>query len=191
MVDLKYPFVYVVVPGNKKGERIGIVELGESGYYVTNLDNHETAEECREHVRLINESRGIPLEVETSMRDGSMFGWHCPAAQPAVEFFKKIRRRQMRKFKVRMTITAACEYEVEVEGSSESNAEDAASALWREKLPDDFQVAKGYITDWDAETTQLTWECGSCEKEISEAEYRANDEMCVACEAADRVRNGS
>jgi hypothetical protein len=97
----------------------------------------------------------------------------------------------MNKYKVRVIVTAVCEYEVEVEESSESLAEDAASALWREKLPDDFQVAKGYITDWEAETVQLTWECAACEKKISEAEFRANDEMCVACEAADRLRNGS
>jgi hypothetical protein len=92
----------------------------------------------------------------------------------------------MAKYKVRVTVTAACEYVVEVEESSESLAEDAASALWREKLPDDFQVAKGYITDWDSEVEQLTWECVSCEKEISEQEYRDHDEMCVLCEAADR-----
>jgi hypothetical protein len=89
----------------------------------------------------------------------------------------------MAKFKVRVTVTAACEYEVEVDESSESAAEDAASALWREKLPDDFQVNKGYITDWESEVEQLTWECVSCEKEISEQEYRDHDEMCALCDA--------
>jgi hypothetical protein len=97
----------------------------------------------------------------------------------------------MAKYKVRMTITAVCEYEVEVEESSESLAENVAVGLWREKLPDDFQVAKGYITDWESEVEQLTWECVSCEKVISEAEYRDHDEMCVSCEAADRALNGS
>jgi hypothetical protein len=96
----------------------------------------------------------------------------------------------MAKFKVKVTVTAQCEYEVEVEAATESDAEDRAHENWRAMLPEDFQVEKGYITDWDTEAEQLTWECVVCDKEISEADYRKFDEMCESCEAADRARTG-
>ena len=86
------------------------------------------------------------------------------------------------KYKIRVKVMAACEYEVEVEHSTESKAEDEACASWRDNMPSDFQVDKGYITDTVIEQTeQLTWECVECEKEITEAIYRENDEMCVEC----------
>jgi hypothetical protein len=68
----------------------------------------------------------------------------------------------MSKFKIRVTVKAECSYEVEVEASAEHEAEDAAARLWRDRLPDDFQVAKGYITDWETETEQLTAICPEC-----------------------------
>jgi protein-arginine kinase activator protein McsA len=90
----------------------------------------------------------------------------------------------MAKYKVKITVKAECTYETEVEASSESAAEDAASGQWRDKLPFDFQVGKGYITDWDAEeTTQLTFECEECETAITEQEYRQHDFMCANCSA--------
>jgi hypothetical protein len=78
---------YVVVPGQPKGERIGIVKLNESGYYLTDYDTHDTEEQCKEHVRYINDQRGISKEIEQSMLEGSMFGWKCPAARPALDYF--------------------------------------------------------------------------------------------------------
>ncbi len=78
---------YTTIPSNPKGQRIGIVKLGELGYYGVDFDHHNTAESAREHVRLLNNRLGIPKEVEQSMRDGSMFGWDVPAAQRAIQFF--------------------------------------------------------------------------------------------------------
>jgi hypothetical protein len=71
----------------------------------------------------------------------------------------------MAKFKIRVTVKAECTYEVEVDHTSEANAEDEAKDLWREKLPDDFQVEKGYVTDWEVETEQLTAVCPDCNVE--------------------------
>lgn len=86
------------------------------------------------------------------------------------------------KYKVEVTVTAQVTYEVEVEASSESKAEDIATGMWRTATPDDFQVEKGYITNWEVDSIQnLTWECEACEKEIPQAEYEKNDFVCDAC----------
>ena len=82
-------YMYVVIPGAAKGKRIGIVKTDENGYYLTNYDHHDTEEGCKEHVRLINEKRGISQDVEDSALFGSMFGWDCPAAQPCLKHFGK------------------------------------------------------------------------------------------------------
>jgi hypothetical protein len=87
----------------------------------------------------------------------------------------------MAKFSVEVTVTASVTYTVEVEESSESRAEDVATSLWRSQLPEDFRVAKGYITDWDAEVKQLSWACESCEIAISENDSRRFDAMCREC----------
>jgi len=79
---------FVAIPGNAKGKRIGIVVYRETGYYVTNYDNHDTIEQCQEHVRLINESRGVSAEIEESAFAGSMFGWDVPGARAAVNYFE-------------------------------------------------------------------------------------------------------
>lgn len=72
------------------------------------------------------------------------------------------------KYKVKVIIKAEVEYEVEVDADSEHKAEDIATGMWREKTPDDFQVNKGYITDWEVdETEQLTYYCVECDKEYS------------------------
>jgi predicted RNA-binding Zn-ribbon protein involved in translation (DUF1610 family) len=68
----------------------------------------------------------------------------------------------MAKFKIRVTIKAECTYEVEMDESTEAKAEDAATLIWREKVPEDFQVEKGYITNWELETEQLTAICPDC-----------------------------
>jgi len=87
----------------------------------------------------------------------------------------------MATYKISVTVVAEAEYEVEVETSSEAKAEDLATAMWREKTPDGFQVDKGYITDWQTESEQTSWECHECGLDISEAIYRRNDEMCDDC----------
>lgn len=85
------------------------------------------------------------------------------------------------KYKVKVTITAQCSYEVEVDERSESMAVDAACAMWRDQLPNDFQVEKGYITDWEDETEQLTFKCEECAVEIFKGQPGFEDEMCPKC----------
>lgn len=88
------------------------------------------------------------------------------------------------KYKVQVTVKAEVTYTVEVEERSESIAETAACAMWRTQLPDDFQVEKGYITDWEIEKIEnLTWECTECDKEITGEESNRNHGLCDACEA--------
>lgn len=88
------------------------------------------------------------------------------------------------KYKVEVTIKAEVSYTAEVEAASEGEAESLATMLWREKTPDDFQVEKGYITDWEIDSVDnLTWECGECEKEISYEESARNRGDCDACAA--------
>ena len=74
---------YVVIPGNKTGERIGLVKFGESGYYQTFYDNAEDIAHCHIAVRLLNDQIGVTQDIEESMLAGSMFGWSCPAARRA------------------------------------------------------------------------------------------------------------
>jgi rRNA maturation endonuclease Nob1 len=90
----------------------------------------------------------------------------------------------MAKFKIEVTIVAKCSYEVEVEASDESKAEDIATGLWREELPDDFQVAKGYITDWEIEDTeQLTAVCERCDVEYPLLDWPDDSDFCTPCGA--------
>ena len=71
----------------------------------------------------------------------------------------------MSKYTVEVTITAHCTYTVELEARDESSAEREAEGRWRELLPEDFQVEKGYISDFSTETEQLTAECPECGEE--------------------------
>jgi|HubBroStandDraft_1064217.scaffolds.fasta_scaffold277378_3 hypothetical protein len=81
---------WVLVPGKRAGERIGIVKLNESGYYLTDYDNVSMSEQdAQATVDHMNEKLGVPKDIAESASDGSMFGWECPAAQPAVEWFKR------------------------------------------------------------------------------------------------------
>jgi hypothetical protein len=77
---------YIFVSGNEPGKRIGIVKWFETGYYATDFDHHQSEEAAREHVRILNYRLGIPEDVAKAALYGSMFGWHVPAAQPAVRF---------------------------------------------------------------------------------------------------------
>jgi hypothetical protein len=74
---------YIFIRSNALGARIGIVKYGESGYYQTNLDNGGADEDCREHIRFLNQRIDVSPEVADAMLYGSMFGWHVPIAQPA------------------------------------------------------------------------------------------------------------
>jgi hypothetical protein len=97
----------------------------------------------------------------------------------------------MGKYKVEVTVKAEVTYTVEVEASSERKAEDLAAGMWREKTPDDFQVAKGYITDWQTEAEQQTHDCEECGKEyavttaaaLSTEAWKEDQDYCAECGA--------
>jgi hypothetical protein len=86
-ISVEQKVAYVVIPGNKRGERIGLIRFGESGYYQTTWDHLETEEECKELVDYMNGKLGVPADVAHAMFVGSMFGWRVPGASGAVQFF--------------------------------------------------------------------------------------------------------
>jgi hypothetical protein len=95
------------------------------------------------------------------------------------------------KFTAKVRIIAESSYEVEIDTDTEANAESEARGMWREKLPGDFQVARGYISNVEVETEQLTADCPRCNKEHtiptadrSEADsdsWHEDSEYCRAC----------
>lgn len=92
MIDISQQFAacYVCVPGNRPGERIGIVKLNESGYYaVPGYDDpRETLLDTKALVAALNKGLEVPEDVCESMFIGSMFGWSCPGAARAVGYWK-------------------------------------------------------------------------------------------------------
>lgn len=83
-------FCAVKIPGKKAGQRIGLVKWYETGYYHSDLDQEDyTDTQVKLRVLEFNTERGIPEDVAGSAGDGSMFGWHVPAAARAIEFFKQ------------------------------------------------------------------------------------------------------
>lgn len=80
---------YTHVLGQPKGRRIGKVVFYETGYYSSYYDdiNFSPAQVDTE-VKKLNDQMGIPEDVAKSAAMGSMFGWHTPAAQEAIDFFK-------------------------------------------------------------------------------------------------------
>ncbi len=86
------PNVLVHVPGNKPGQRIGVVKFYESGYYSTSADRMAwTDEQVDAFIAIENMRHGISEDVADSAFSASMFGWHVPAATPAIEWFKQFR----------------------------------------------------------------------------------------------------
>lgn len=84
-------------------------------------------------------------------------------------------------YKVRVKVIAEIEYEVTVDCASESRAESEAVNRYRRELPDDFQVDKIYITNFETDAEQLTFECHECGAAITQDTYRTKDEMCHIC----------
>ena len=97
----------------------------------------------------------------------------------------------MGKYNVEVTITAEVTYTVEVEADSESKADDLATAQWRTMTPDDFQVEKGYIINWETEAEQQTHNCDECGKEypvttgrtLSTEAWKEDQDYCAECGA--------
>jgi hypothetical protein len=85
----KLDFAYTVIRANWPGRRIGIVKMGESGYYPADgYDSaNDTIEQVKERVEELNARIGVPADVALSASIGSMFGWNVPGAQAAVRFF--------------------------------------------------------------------------------------------------------
>lgn len=83
------PNVLVHVLGAKPGQRIGVVKFYESGYYSTHADREQwTSTQVDAFIRDENAKNGISEEVADSALGASMFGWHVPAAIPAIEWYK-------------------------------------------------------------------------------------------------------
>jgi hypothetical protein len=80
---------YTVVTGAKPGKRIGIVKVGETGYYLADGYDYppNTIAEVEKFVQELNAKLGVPRDVAESASYGSMFGWECPAAKLALNFF--------------------------------------------------------------------------------------------------------
>lgn len=96
----------------------------------------------------------------------------------------------MAKFKVKVKAIAECEYEVEIDHDTEKKAEQEAAGMWRKKMPSDFQVAEGYVTDWQIESEQLMAICPACgtEHAIPTADSKGDSwyedyEYCKPCGA--------
>lgn len=63
--------------------QIGLVRKGESGYYKTDFEPLTTREENEALVQELNEDGKVTKAQAAAMSAGSMFGWGCPAADPA------------------------------------------------------------------------------------------------------------
>jgi hypothetical protein len=83
-------FSYAYIPGNKPGDRIGVVSFGETGYYpVRDWDQPAMTEaQVVAFVNRRNALIGVPEEVALSMFHASMFGWSAPCADIAKAHFK-------------------------------------------------------------------------------------------------------
>lgn len=58
-----------------------ILKKGESGYYKTNIDMGDKAQNAA-FVEEYNQKLGVSKAQAQAMLAGSMFGWHTPAADP-------------------------------------------------------------------------------------------------------------
>ena len=85
---MSHPTCYAFVPNNRPGSRIVLITFRESGYHSTTLDQTDmTEEEAQDLVAYMNGKLGVPLDVSESALRASMFGWHVPAAAPAITHF--------------------------------------------------------------------------------------------------------
>jgi hypothetical protein len=81
---------YIHVRGQKPGQRIGIVQYLDKGYYATNLDSPALDNEAVEDtINYANERLGVSPDVRYAMEIGSMMNWRVPGARAALEHFGK------------------------------------------------------------------------------------------------------
>lgn len=73
--------IYVFV---KSEGKIGIVKKGEVGYYKTDITPMPTHAETQAMVADLNKQLGATPAQCAAMYAGYMFGWSCPAADPAL-----------------------------------------------------------------------------------------------------------
>ncbi len=76
------PMCYAVQPAYPL--EIIIIKRGEQGYYTTDLPHGKTEKKAKEHVALLNEKICVPPVQVEAMLNGSICGWHVPAADPDV-----------------------------------------------------------------------------------------------------------
>lgn len=82
-------FCAVELKGNQPGDRIGFVKFFETGYYRGTLDKAEyTPAQVKQAILEYNAEHGIPVDVAESAGLASMFGWHAPCANKAIEFYR-------------------------------------------------------------------------------------------------------
>jgi hypothetical protein len=89
-IIVKLDFAYAVIRSNMPGQRIGLVKLGETGYYPAEGYDcaNDTIKQVEDRVKELNDRIGVPSEVGISAT-GSMFGWDVPGAQVAIRFFNE------------------------------------------------------------------------------------------------------
>ena len=81
-------FCYIHVRGQRPGQRIGIVQYLDKGYFATNLDSVGfTEEQVEETIDYCNEKLDVSKDVRYAMEIGSMMNWRVPGAQAALEHF--------------------------------------------------------------------------------------------------------
>lgn len=63
--------------------QVTMVNKAQRGYY--SIMHAATPREACEVVTAINTALGVTPQQREAMQHGSMFGWHCPAADPACD----------------------------------------------------------------------------------------------------------
>jgi len=75
---------FVFVETQPKERRIGLVRLGESGFYpcsnfdTSNMDKNE----CRKFVAELNRERKVTAAQAVAMETGAIFGWNTKGSDP-------------------------------------------------------------------------------------------------------------
>lgn len=76
------PFCLTTIPDAQPGSFVGAIMRGEMGYIATTY-NCKTHEESTRLVERVNADLGVTPLQATCMKNGSLFGWDVPGADPA------------------------------------------------------------------------------------------------------------